>query len=123
MYSILSIHKTETFDYIKCPVKQIRFLDNVTIEKYLNLFGRRFTMSTSSFQGTIVVPEYMIQDKPLWFHKMGLMQTATGYGSKLRSSKMVKIKNRMRRIYYICWSNVATYYVIVGGKKYILRVD
>jgi len=81
------------------------------------------TNSSSFWQGTIVVPEYMIQEKPLWFHKLGLMQTATGYGSKLRSSKMVKIQNRMRRIYYICWSNVATHYVIVRGKKYILRVD
>lgn len=34
-----------------------------------------------------------IKLEPLWFHKLGLMQTATGYGRRLKSEYLVKYKN------------------------------
>lgn len=49
------------------------------------------------------------------------LQTATGYGSKLRTSWIVRIGTRWHRVYCVCYSNVGTCYVIRGGKRYIVR--
>lgn len=59
--------------------------------------------------------------RPLWWHKQGLSQTATGYGSKLTSSKEVYFEGRWRRVYITCWSNSGTAWVLVKGVKYIVH--
>ena len=51
------------------------------------------------------------------WQKAGLMQTATGYGSKLVTSKMVKYAGRWRRVYCMCYSNSGTCYILVKGKQ------
>jgi len=62
-----------------------------------------------------------IDSKPLWFHKQKLMQTATGYGSKLKTEYMLKFNNRMMRIYCHQYSNVGTLYIQQSnGKKIII---
>jgi hypothetical protein len=58
---------------------------------------------------------------PLWWHKAGLRQTASGYGSKLVSAYKTKYNDRWYRVYHMCCSNVSTAYIIVQGKKKILR--
>jgi hypothetical protein len=60
-------------------------------------------------------------DKPLWYHKQGLQQTATGYGSKLTTSKMLKIGKRLHRVYYICYSNSGSCYIIKNGQRLFIR--
>jgi hypothetical protein len=65
----------------------------------------------------------MIVDRPLWYHKRGLMQTATGYGRKLVTSKMLKIGNRLHRIYCCIFSNCGTCYVIYNGEEFSLKYD
>ncbi len=60
-------------------------------------------------------------EKPLWFHKRGLMQTATGYGSKLSTPYMVRHNNRNKRVYCSCFSNCGTLYIMSMGKKLIIR--
>jgi hypothetical protein len=57
---------------------------------------------------------------PLWFHERGLMQTSTGYGSKLKTEYMIKYNNRWRRVYCACFSNVGTCYVLIDGEKIII---
>jgi hypothetical protein len=49
--------------------------------------------------------------KPLWFHKMGLMQTATGFGKKLKTEYMIKLNNRLYRVYCRLFSNSGTCYI------------
>ena len=44
-------------------------------------------------------------ENPLWYHKQNLMQTASGYGSKLTTSKMIYFENKLRRIYCTIYSN------------------
>lgn len=62
--------------------------------------------------------------RPLWWQKQGLMQTASGYGRKLTSSKMVRLakhdSKRWRRVYVTCYGNADTAWVTVGGKRYIV---
>ncbi len=56
-------------------------------------------------------------DAPMWYHTRGLMQTATGYGKKLNTGKKALVGNREYRVYAICFSNTATYFIIIKGVK------
>lgn len=64
-----------------------------------------------------------VKDAPLWFHKAGLSETATGYGRRLRSTRMIRIKGEKiwRRVYVMCYSNSGTAYVRIKGQQYIVR--
>lgn len=55
----------------------------------------------------------------LWWQKQGLSYTATGYGSKIPTSTMVRLPGspRWRRVYCACWSNAGTYYVLQGKDR------
>lgn len=59
--------------------------------------------------------------KPLWHHKRGLQQTASGYGHKLATDKMLLFAGKWRRIYVRCFSNNGTAYVIVDGNEAIVE--
>lgn len=44
----------------------------------------------------------------------------TGYGSKIPTKYMLKIKNRWRRVYCICYSNVGSLYILKNKRRYYL---
>ena len=48
---------------------------------------------------------------PLQCHKLGLMQTATGYGKRIATATMVKFNGKWRRVYCCIYSNVGTCYI------------
>ena len=56
-------------------------------------------------------------DAPLWYHKRGLMQTATGYGSKIKTPFKALTNNRAYRVYCSIYSNVGLTYIIIKGEK------
>jgi len=60
---------------------------------------------------------------PLWFHKRELMQTSTGYGRKLRSEYKIDYKERLRRVYYTCCSNCATFFIVINGMEQIININ
>ena len=60
-------------------------------------------------------------ERELWWQKQGLSYTATGYGSKIPTSKMLRIGNRLYRVYCMLYSNSGTCYIIKNKKRYILR--
>lgn len=63
-----------------------------------------------------------IIEKPLWWHKKGLSYTASGYGEKIPTSKVIKMDDgRERRIYCDIYSNIGSCYIIVKGKKLFVR--
>jgi hypothetical protein len=65
---------------------------------------------------------WTVSFRPFWWHKQGLQQTASGYGSRLRTEYMLVVPNeRPRRVYAVCWSNVASFYVIRKKQKIFLR--
>lgn len=65
---------------------------------------------------------YEVIDRPLWFHLQGLQQTATGYGRKLTSSRCVTLPDgRVRRIYITIYSNAGTAWIVLDGKRRIIR--
>jgi hypothetical protein len=70
-----------------------------------------------------LVEGFVTKDAPLWFHTRGLSETASGYGGRLRSTKMLRINGEKvwRRVYVMCYSNSGTAYVNVKGEKWIVR--
>jgi hypothetical protein len=48
---------------------------------------------------------------PLWWHKRGLSQTATGYGRRIATATMVRYNGKWRRVYCCIYSNVGTCYI------------
>ena len=61
------------------------------------------------------------EDHPLYCHKHNLMQTATGYGSKLATQYKVKHNNRLKRVYCYQFSNIGTLYIMEKGEKIIIQ--
>lgn len=61
-------------------------------------------------------------DCPLDWQKRGLQETASGYGNKLTTRYKVNYQGRMRRVYAVCYSNVASYYIFFRGEKLYLRM-
>ena len=71
---------------------------------------------------TYLDPPYSVSDRPLDWQRQGLQQTASGYGSRLTTRYMLTTPDgRQRRVYAICYSNVASYYVFVRGRVVYLR--
>lgn len=57
---------------------------------------------------------------PLPWQKRGLMQTATGYGKKLTTAYMIKLGNRIYRIYCCIFSNNGTCFITRRGQEIII---
>ncbi len=66
---------------------------------------------------------YEVADRPLEWQKHGLQQTASGYGRKLTSTRVLRIAGEKlwRRIYVICYSNAGTSYVLIKGIPHYLK--
>lgn len=96
----------------KCTAKNIRFTLNTN-----NM--RKFTLSDvdnkSSHPHIWAQPDELVE-KPLWYHKRGLMQTRSGYGRKLTTDKMIHFNGRLRRIYCCVSGNSGSCYIIQDGK-------
>lgn len=60
-------------------------------------------------------------DSPLWWHKAGLQQTATGYGRKLTTRYKVQFEGKLYRVYATCYSNVASHWFTVKGEKIFIN--
>lgn len=60
---------------------------------------------------------------PTDWQKRGLQETATGYGSRLTSSRMIKIEGEKlwRRVRVICFSNAGSAFIESKGQRLFLR--
>lgn len=66
---------------------------------------------------------YTVTVEKLWWQKQGLQQTATGYGRKLTTEYMLRVPDSPRpyRVYAVCFSNVASFYILRKGERLFLR--
>lgn len=67
-----------------------------------------------------ITPEDVTQH-PLPWQEKGLSYTASGYGNKIPTSRMVKLGKRWYRVYCCIYSNAGTSYIIKDKKKYVIR--
>ncbi len=56
------------------------------------------------------------KESPLWWHKLNLSYTATGYGRKIPTRNLVRLPGdkKWRRVYCCIYSNSGTCYVLKG---------
>lgn len=74
---------------------------------------------SSGFETTV---PFDAKESPMWFHDKGLIQTATGYGNRLATPYMVKVRNKWRRVYCCQFSNAGTLYIGKAGEwEYIVE--
>jgi hypothetical protein len=71
--------------------------------------------------GDIDLSKAEVKEALLPHHRAGLQYTATGYGGKIPSTKMVKHEGRWRRIYVACYSNGGTAYITRGADWIVCR--
>ena len=66
---------------------------------------------------------YTVAIKELWWQKQELQQTATGYGRKLTTEYMLRLPDSPHayRVYAICYSNCASFYILRKGERLFLR--
>jgi hypothetical protein len=73
-------------------------------------------------ESTYIGP-HEIKDAPLWWQLKGLSYTTSGYGRKIPTSKMVRLKTGRqvwRRVYCCIYSNIGTCYIVVNGQWQIV---
>ena len=68
----------------------------------------------------IYVDEQDFIDAPMWYHKRGLQQTATGYGKKLNTGKKFHFENRYYRVYCCIFSNSGSNFITIKGETIYL---
>ncbi len=70
--------------------------------------------------------KYEISRRPV--ERRGYLQLApgqspSGYGSKISTDFIVRFAGRVYRVYAVCHSNAASYYIIVKRKKLFVRTS
>lgn len=71
---------------------------------------------------TYLAEPYETLDRPLPFHLAGLMQTASGYGMRLTSPRMIKLPDgRLRRVYVTQYSNAGSAWITLDKRRVYLR--
>lgn len=64
-------------------------------------------------------------DVVYWPTGRGTYANQSGYGNKIPTTRMVILrddkKKIKRRVYAICWSNVASFYIIKDGERIFIR--
>jgi hypothetical protein len=62
--------------------------------------------------------DYQLIDKPLGFHLLGLQETASGYGAKLTSRRVVRLADGSeRRVYVTQYSNAGSAWITLKGEN------
>jgi hypothetical protein len=66
---------------------------------------------------------YEFSERILPWQAAGLQQTASGYGRKLTSRRILRIVGEKvwRRVYYVCFSNAGSSYVLIKGRPFYLK--
>lgn len=62
----------------------------------------------------------MLHEKPLAWQTAGLSFTASGYGAKIPTSKVIYLNGRMYRMYCRIYSNAGTCFINFHGRKVIV---
>lgn len=89
------------------------------MKAYIKTHQTRLDVSKDCF-ATIAVD---CKEKPLQWQIMGLMYTATGYGSKIPTQYMVRFNDKWRRVYCMIYSNIGTLYIGKRSDNLIIDIE
>ena len=62
-------------------------------------------------------------ESPMQHHKLGLSYTASGYGEKIPTTKMVKLGTRWHRVYCMIYGNSGTLWIQTKDGRYIVSFE
>lgn len=96
---------------------ELKIFDGLLTECLEYTFPVNFYRTTDSGINYIVYPAQTKQNM-LPRHKIGY--ASCGYGEKIPSATMVLLCGIWRRVYYTCYSNVATCWINFQGKRVIV---
>lgn len=79
---------------------------------------RNFTFADVSEgkYGSVYADSSELIDNPLPWQKMGLQQTASGYGGKLNTGRSIMFEGRKYRLYCTQYSNAGSVWFKVKGR-------
>jgi len=72
--------------------------------------------------GHLSLSKSKVKESLLWWQKQGLSFTASGYGGKIPTSRMIRHEGRWKRVYVAQYSNSGTAYIL-KGKDWITVSD
>ena len=81
----------------------------MTTENTVYLHG--YHVRADGTKDTFWTQSVPVNESLLWWQKAGLSFTASGYGSRIPTSRMVFFNGRWRRVYCRIYSNVGTCYI------------
>lgn len=64
--------------------------------------------------------DQLIQSSLPW-QERGLMETATGYGSKLTTIYKINVSGKLYRVYCALFSNAGTCFITLRGERIIIK--
>lgn len=79
-------------------------------------FTEADVVKTGQFERIYAERSELLYDPPDWM-KMGLTQTATGYGSKLNSGLKIHFCGKLYRVYTTIFSNAGSSWFKSKGRK------
>ena len=71
----------------------------------------------NTWQGSRDIPR---RKEPAWM-KRGLSETASGYGHRLNTGRMIHFGNRWRRVYCARYGNSGTLYFRLKGRNIVIQ--
>lgn len=81
--------------------------------------GKAFTTADVEERGAYArisaEPHELVRDEPEWM-RLGLVETATGYGRRLNTGRKIDYNGRHYRLYATCFSNNASIWFKVKGR-------
>lgn len=80
------------------------------------------TIKTYDVSEPRITPD-AVADKPLPHHEAGLSYTASGYGTRIPTTKVVKVGSRWHRVYVRQFSNAGTAYIIKDRRERLLSTE
>ena len=83
----------------------------------MNLYLQHVAVRADGTRDSFCTEAVEARESPLWWQLQGLQQTASGYGRKLTTTRMVRYLGRWHRVYVACWSNNGTAYIIARGER------
>jgi hypothetical protein len=79
-------------------------------------------METKTLDWTHLEDPYTYEDRPLDWQLAGRQETASGYGRRLTSSRVVRLADgRTRRVYVTQFSNAGTAWIKLDGVRRLVR--
>ena len=93
------------------------------MKRDIDMIANKYNNGTSYYYSMKRDVQFDTKIQRTWWQEQGLSYTASGYGSKIPTDRMVRIFGRWHRVYCSIFSNSGVCYVIVQGRVVYMEED